>query len=187
MASSTKELTAGAASDRRSFHTIALVLGVAVLGGFAVLPRLASFPGALIGKPAPDFVLPVVHNGDPGDKVQLANLTGQAVVLSFWASWCGPCRAEAPSVDRLSRRLKDKGVTVLGVNTNDDPGKAVAFARQKGLSFPIVSDEDGKVGTSFGVSSLPTIVIVDKNGTVVAVRSGVTDESSLESLALSAR
>jgi peroxiredoxin len=90
-------------------------------------------------------------------------------------------------VDRLSRRLKDKGVTVLGVNTNDDPDKAVAFARQKGLSFPIVSDEDGKVGVSFGVSSLPTIVIVDKNGTVVAVRSGVTDESSLESLALSAR
>lgn len=174
-------------SDRRSFNTFALVLGIAVLGGFAVLPRIASSQSAMVGKPAPDFVLPVIHNGDDGDRVQLSNLRGQAVVLSFWASWCGPCRAEAPSVDRLSRRLKDQGVTVLGVNTNDDPDKAIAFARQKSLSFPILSDEEGKAGASFGVSSLPTLVIVDKNGTIVAVRSGMTDESSLESLALSAR
>ena len=87
----------------------------------------------------------------------------------------------------MSRRLEDKGVKVLGINTSDDPDKAIAFARQKGLSFPIVSDEDGKVSQAFGVSSLPTIVVVDKNGKVMAVRSGVTDESSLESLALSAR
>lgn len=187
MAKTPNNNSPGYSSDRRSINTIALVLGIAVLAGFAVLPRIASSQSAMVGKPAPDFALPVIHNGGEGDRVQLSNLTGQAVVLSFWASWCGPCRAEAPSVDRLSRRLKDQGVTVLGVNTNDDPDKALAFARQKNLSFPILSDEEGKVGASFGVSSLPTLVIVDKNGTIVAVRSGMTDESSLESLALSAR
>ncbi|MFW5739831.1 MAG: TlpA family protein disulfide reductase [Myxococcota bacterium] len=175
------------AHDRRSFNIIALILGIAMLAGFTLLPRLATSPNAMVGKPAPNFVLPVIHNGGKGDRVELSNLQGQAVVLSFWASWCGPCRAEAPSVDRLARRLKDKGVTVLGVNTNDDPNAAVAFAQRAGLSFPIVSDEEGTVGASFGVSSLPTLVVVDKTGKVVAVRAGLTDESSLESLALSAR
>jgi len=178
---------ASAASDRRSFNIIALVLGIAVLAGFTVLPRLAPSPSAMVGKPAPEFALPVIHNGEPGDRIKLSNLNGQAVVLAFWASWCGPCRAEAPSLDRLSRRLRDKGVTVIGVNTNDNPDSAVAFASQANLSYPIVSDEDGTVGSSFGVSNLPTLVIVDKNGKIAAVRSGLTDESSLESLALAAR
>jgi len=181
MTSSAKALPTQKGIDRR------WLWAAVILAGFALLPRLASFPSAMIGQPAPDFVLPVVLNGQVGEKVQLSQLSGKAVVLSFWASWCGPCRAEAPSVDRLSRRLEDKGVKVLGINTSDDPDKAIAFARQKGLSFPIVSDEDGKVSQAFGVSSLPTIVVVDKNGKVMAVRSGVTDESSLESLALSAR
>lgn len=186
MSVSTKAEAQGA-QNRRSFNLIALVMGVAVLAGFTLLPRLAPSPSAMIGKPAPDFVLPVILNGGEGDRVQLANLEGQAVVLSFWASWCGPCRAEAPSVDRLARRLRDKGVTVLGVNTNDDPEAAVAFAQRANLSFPVVSDENGEVGKAFGVSSLPTLVIVDAKGQVAAVRSGLTDESSLESLALSAR
>ena len=186
MSVSTKTEARGA-QDRRSFNLIALVMGVAVLAGFTLLPRLASSPAAMVGKPAPDFVLPVILNGGQGDRVQMANLKGQAVVLAFWASWCGPCRAEAPSVDRLARRLRDKGVTVLGVNTNDEPGAAIAFAQRANLSYPIVSDENGVVGESFGVSSLPTLVIVDAKGQIVAVRSGLTDESSLESLALSAR
>ena len=176
-----------ASTDRRSFNIIALILGIAVLAGFTVLPRLASSPSAMVGKPAPEFALPVIHNGEHGDRIKLSNLAGQAVVLSFWASWCGPCRAEAPSIDRLSRRLRDKGVTVIGVNTNDNPDAAIAFASQANLSYPIVSDQDGTVGESFGVSNLPTLVIVDKNGKIAAVRSGLTDESSLESLALAAR
>ncbi len=179
--------TAQRPTDRRSIHLVTLILGVAVLVGFTLLPRLTASPSALEGKPAPDFVLPVIHNGKKGDRIQLSNLKGQAVVLSFWASWCGPCRAEAPSVDRLARRLRDKGVTVIGVNTNDEPGSAVAFAKRENLSFPIVSDQDGRVGASFGVSSLPTLVVVDNNGVVAGARSGLTDGSSIESLALSAR
>ena len=174
-------------SDRRSFNIIALVLGVAVLAGFTVLPRLAISPNRLIGKPAPDFNLEVVHNGSYGDRVQLSNLKGQAVVLAFWASWCGPCRAEAPTLDRVAQRLRDRGVTVLGVNVNDDPAKAIQFARSMNLSYPIVSDEDGSVGTAFGVSNLPTLVIVDRDGNVSAVRTGATDQASLEALALAAK
>jgi DsbE subfamily thiol:disulfide oxidoreductase len=164
-----------------------LGLGVAVLVGFAILPRIASSQSAMVGKQAPEFALPAILNAEGADRVPSSSFAGQPVVLSFWASWCGPCRAEAPSVDRLYQRLQSQGVAVVGINTNDDPDRAIAFARQKNLSFPILSDEDGKVGAAFGVSSLPTLVIVDKSGVIVAVRSGMTDESSLESLALSAR
>lgn len=165
---------------------IAIVL-VAVLAAYALMGRFSFSTESLIGKPAPDFVLPVIYGGDVGDAIQLSNLGGEAVVLSFWASWCGPCRATAPSVDRLAKRLGDKGVTVVGINTMDKPDKGQAYARQIRPSFPIVSDMDGAVGAAYGVSSLPTIVVIDKDGIVRAKRTGMTDAGLLESLVLSSR
>ncbi|PIE06076.1 MAG: hypothetical protein CSA75_01450 [Sorangium cellulosum] len=67
-------------SDRRSINIITIVLAVAVFVGFAVLPRLTVSPNALIGKPAPDFALPVIENGDKGSRIQLSNLKGQALL-----------------------------------------------------------------------------------------------------------
>ena len=163
-----------------------IVLALSVLASYAFFGRLAS-PRVSIGKPAPDFVLPVVYNDDHGESVQLSSLEGEAVVLLFWASWCGPCRQTVPSVERLSNRLRDKGVVVVGVNTRDSPEKAVAYAHKAKVSFPIVSDADGRVGALFGVSSYPTIVVVDEEGVVAARRTGYVDAGTLESMVLSSR
>lgn len=171
--------------DRRFFNLVAVVLGIAVLVGFTLLPRLGRSRHFLIGKPAPDFALNVA-NADEPSRIQLANLRGKAVILSFWASWCEPCRLEAPALNNLAKRLSDENVAVVGVNTNDSEARAVAFARGMGLSYPIVVD-DGTVAGAYGVKNLPTLVVIDKNGVVSAVRTGLTDEASLESLALNAR
>lgn len=175
------------ATSRRTFNVATLVLGLAILGGFTLLPKLARPFNALIGKPAPDFTLQSLDPDGPGDRVTLSSLRGKAVILAFWASWCGPCRAEAPSLNRLSKRLADQNVVVVGVNTSDSKGNALQFAQSAGLSYPLAFDAESEVAGAYGVSSLPTVVIVDKDGKIAAVRSGLSDEGSLEELALAAR
>lgn len=165
---------------RRSFNTTLLVLAAAVLVGFTILPRIGRPSHSLVGKPAPDFALQGLTDGS--DRIRLADLKGKAVVLSFWASWCGPCQIEAPSLDRLSKRMRDRNVAVIGVNTNDQPARALEFARRGNLTYTLVHDHDSEVAERYGVETLPTLVFIDKNGTVSAVRTGLVDEGSIEAL-----
>lgn len=161
------------------------LLALSVLFGFAVLPRLfPSGRSALAGTLAPDFALEVIHNGSPGDRIHLSELRGHPVVLDFWATWCQPCQVEAPVLDRVYRRMKDKGVVVVGVNTSDAQGRALApkFAEAKSLSYPIVYDDGDGVAGKYGVQNLPTLVVIDGEGKIVAVRSGFEDEGQLEEL-----
>jgi thiol-disulfide isomerase/thioredoxin len=169
----------------------ALGLVVLLLAGFAILPRIFTPRGpAAVGKEAPDFTLDVVANGGNlgaglADKKQLSlsELRGSAVLLDFWATWCGPCRAEAPIVDRISRRWQDKGVVVVGVNTDTlDQGDPREFAIKHGLTYPIVHDGEGYASREFEVDSLPTLVVVSRTGKITAVRTGITDDAEIERL-----
>ena len=154
-----------------------------LLAGFAFFPRLFPEQGAaIVGHDAPDFRLGVVANGPPGP-LGVRDLQGKVVVLDFWATWCGPCRAEAPILDALARRWRDRGVAVVGVDTDTpDQGDPRAFAQAEGLSYPIVHDETGVVSRHYGVEGLPTLVVISPSGKVVAVRTGVTGEDELERL-----
>ncbi len=172
-------------NDRRSYSFVALVLAMAVLVGFMLLPRLAEPRSGLVGKPAPDFAGDIL-NGKPGDRIRLSDLHGKAVVLAFWASWCGPCQLEAPLLERLSRRMRDRNVAVIGLNTSDQSSRALEFIRSKGLTYTFAYDQGSDVAERYGVDSLPTLVIVDKNGMVSAVRTGPTDEGSVEALVAAA-
>jgi thiol-disulfide isomerase/thioredoxin len=146
----------------------------------AILPRLFS-DRRMVGKMAPDFALDVVTSTD-GDRIHLNDLNGRAGPLEFWATWCEPCQVVAPILDRVSRKHRDKGLVVVGVNTSDQPGLAPIFAKKKGLSYPIVYDADDEVARRYGVSNLPTLVAISADGTIVEMRSGLEDEKGIEEL-----
>jgi thiol-disulfide isomerase/thioredoxin len=179
--------------DPRSTQTTLGALGLVLLllAGFAVLPRIFTPRQAGgVGKDAPDFTLDVVANGGAlgaglaqKKTLSLSELRGSAVLLDFWATWCGPCRTEAPIVDRVSRRWQDKGVVVLGVNTDTpDQGDPREFAVQHGLTYPIVHDGEGLASHEFEIDSLPTLVVVSRTGKITAVRTGVTEDAEIERL-----
>jgi cytochrome c biogenesis protein CcmG/thiol:disulfide interchange protein DsbE len=162
------------------YPAIAILIALSALFGLAILPRLVPSGGGMVGSMAPDVTLPVVANGDPGARMQLAELRGRPVVLDFWATWCGPCALQAPILDRIARRHEKKGLVVLGVNVDDGPEIARAYAAKKGLSYPIVVDESRDASGRYGVDKLPSLVVIDKQGRIVAYLTGLVDEASLD-------
>jgi cytochrome c biogenesis protein CcmG, thiol:disulfide interchange protein DsbE len=173
-------------SGKILYPVIVALLVLSLFFGFAILPRLfAGAEGQLVGKPAPAFTLPVVLNGaKEGATLSLAEFQGSAVVLDFWASWCGPCQIEAPIVNKLAQRFRDRGLVVVGVDTSEQSGAAPghAWALSHGLSYPIVFDSDNETAERYGVTSMPTLVVISRTGKVTAVREGLTSDSELESL-----
>jgi thiol-disulfide isomerase/thioredoxin len=178
-------------SDPRSSGTTLSALGLValLLLGIAVLPRILSRPRApAIGRLAPDFSLALVANGSTGagatpKSLTLSDLRGHAVILDFWATWCQPCRAEAPIVEQVARRWRDRGVIVLGIDMDTaDQGDPRAFALENGLSYPILHDLAGSAARAYEIDSLPTLVVVSPEGKIAAIRSGITDGAELEKL-----
>jgi cytochrome c biogenesis protein CcmG, thiol:disulfide interchange protein DsbE len=170
---------------RRSWLNVVLLLGASVLFGAAVLPRLQPAASRLRGMEAPDFALPVVYGGLPDSRVRLSELRGKAVVLDFWASWCGVCRTQAPILDGVARKFQGENVVVIGVNTGDRPDQAVAFARSRGLSYASVLD-DGSVAAAYRANALPTLVVVGRTGKIAEIRQGLVRAAELERLLRSA-
>jgi thiol-disulfide isomerase/thioredoxin len=169
-------------SGKILYPAIAVLLGLSALFGLAILPRLVPHGGGMIGKPAPDLTLPVAANGDAGARMHLAELKGHPVLLDFWASWCGPCAMEAPVIDRVARRYEKKGLVVIGVNVDDPPDIIRAYASQKGLSYPMVVDVGHRASMSYQADKLPSLVVIDKQGNVLAFLQGMVDEASLNEI-----
>ena len=143
--------------------------------GAAVGLPLERFAGRGDNAPAPNFSLPSFAGGD----IDLAAYRGHPVVLNFWASWCPPCRAEAPAVQRVWDRYRDRGVIFLGVNSSDNDGPARAYLQEYGVTYPNVRDDAGDVATLYHADSLPTTILIDRDGRIVARRVGAVPEQWL--------
>ena len=124
---------------------------------------------------APDFSAARI---DRDGELALSSLRGKAVVLNFWASWCIPCKDEAPVLERTWRENRDRGLLVVGVDWHDFRTDARRFMRRFGLTFPVVDDGSGAIGDRYGVRGVPETFVVDRRGRVVEAIIGTinTDE-----------
>jgi cytochrome c biogenesis protein CcmG, thiol:disulfide interchange protein DsbE len=114
--------------------------------------------------PAPAFTLPRL---DAEGELSLASLRGKAVVVNFWASWCGPCEDEAPVLEAAWREHRDEGLVVVGIDYDDFRTDARNFAKRNGMTYPLVYDRGGNMAKEYGLTGVPETFFIDRQGRLV--------------------
>ena len=158
----------------RSFIVVLAVLAVVGLLAFGLASKGSSRLGP--GEAVPTASLPRLESGG-GES--LADYRGRWVLVNFWASWCLPCRAEAPALEEFQRRHGGPRFTVLGIDTQDLSGDARAFVERYGLSYPQLRDGGGDVAEEFGTTGVPENFLVDPAGRVRLAYPGPVGEEYL--------
>ena len=128
-----------------------------------------------IGAQAPDFALRDLE----GNEVRLSDYRGRTVLLTFWGTWCGPCRLEMPTFEGRYQELKDDGFTVLGLNYDEPVEDVSAFRDELGLSFPLLLDPGGSVQRLYRIRGYPSSIFVDPQDMVRVVHIGLITEGQL--------
>jgi cytochrome c biogenesis protein CcmG/thiol:disulfide interchange protein DsbE len=149
--------------------------GTSSVGGFTVANYRAR--AEVENTPAPDFALESLDGGTP---IALSSFRGHVVVLNFWASWCAPCRLEAPGLRRVSERYRDRGVRFLGVDYRDNDAAGRAFIDEFRLRYPSVTDPSGSLAYDYELIGFPTTFIIDAAGTIRYRFVGYLDEDVLQ-------
>lgn len=129
---------------------------------------------------AEDFTLKTLKGGT----VNLKDYRGRLIFLNFWATWCGPCRAEMPSMQRLWEEFKEEDFVILAINIQEESKLVSSFMNERGLSFPVLLDEKGKVARSYGIRGIPTTFFLNPEGEIIGKAVGARDWDSEESFQL---
>jgi cytochrome c biogenesis protein CcmG/thiol:disulfide interchange protein DsbE len=148
------------------FIPLIAFLGLAIIGGLALQGTLSGsrnpnqLPSVLIGKPAPDVPLPLLQDGQA--ELALDAYRGQPLLVNFFASWCAPCRAEAPALEHLSNQI-----SIIGIAYKDRPQDTQKFLQQYGDPFVAIGrDDDGRAGMAWGVYGVPETYLIDPSGQI---------------------
>jgi cytochrome c biogenesis protein CcmG/thiol:disulfide interchange protein DsbE len=173
---------------RRDRELLVAMLVLALLAALVPLllnvakPERTAVPegadvAALTAKPAPPFTLETVD----GRTLSLSDYQGQVVLVNVWATWCPPCVRETPRLVRVYEEFKGQGFVMLGVNTTyqDDREAVATFVRDQKISYPVLLDLDGTVGTVYGGRLMPTSYLIDRDGKIVVTKVGEVDEAQL--------
>ena len=148
------------------FIPLIAFLGLVMIGGLALQGTLSGsrnpnqLPSVLIGKPAPDVPLPLLQNNQA--ELALDAYRGQPLLVNFFASWCAPCRAEAPALEHLSKQI-----SIIGIAYKDRPQDTRKFLQQYGNPFVAIGrDDDGRAGMAWGVYGVPETYLIDPSGQI---------------------
>jgi cytochrome c biogenesis protein CcmG, thiol:disulfide interchange protein DsbE len=160
----------------KSFVAVMGVLAVIGLLGFGLLSK--GDAAIAVGDSAPDGELERLLPG--GGTSHIADYRGGWLLINFWASWCDPCRDEAPALEEFWRAHRDEGVTVLGVDLDDTTDDARAFIREFGLTYPQLRDGDGRQWRDdYGMTGFPESFLIDPEGRLAVIRRGPIDADIL--------
>ena len=146
---------------------ITLYVIISVFASF-ILTSISTVNAETISGKAKNFTL----KSHSGKNLKLSEYRGQVVLLNFWASWCGPCRQEMPLLEKIYKKYKPLGFTMLGVNVEENSSAAKKLLRDVKVSFPILFDTKNIASKLYNVSAMPTTVIIDRNGNKRFVHKG---------------
>jgi cytochrome c biogenesis protein CcmG/thiol:disulfide interchange protein DsbE len=160
----------------KSFAVVIAVLAVVGLLGFGLLSKGEA--SLSLGDTAPDKSLPVL--GGQGTH-RIADYRGKWVLVNFWASWCEPCKAESPLLERFQNEHAKDDFTVLGINLYDSTDDALAFVRRYGLTYPQLRESGGDDRKeAYGMTGFPESFLIDPRGHIALIRRGPVDERDLD-------
>jgi cytochrome c biogenesis protein CcmG/thiol:disulfide interchange protein DsbE len=164
-----------------------LCIGLLTLFGSQLLTPMhnqASAAHSLIGHPAPDFTLAVLSaKAGPASlsKIHLASLEGKPIILNFWASWCDPCKHEAPLLEANWLVLQSRGMLLLGVDFQDTQSNALNFLHTYEITYPNVADSTGSTAIAYGLTGVPETFFLNHQGIIVSKVIGEITEQTLQS------
>lgn len=164
------------------------LLGASIgLGYFLGIPEVAAprsgGPSAagpvampVVGAPAPDFTLETAG----GERYSLGAARGQVVVLNFWATWCEPCRSEMSMLQARYEQDRERGLLILGVDFDEPAEEVLAFAKELGITFPLLLDPGAETQRLYRIRGYPSTFVIDREGLLVAEHIGLLTDARLD-------
>lgn len=155
------------------------IVAVALLVGASLLTKPGNpelHKGALIDQPAPAIEGETVD----GKKISLADYKGKVVLINFWATWCGPCKQELPTLVALKKKYGAQGLEIIGLVSNDNLKNATDYAKDNQMDWPQLTATP-EIGSLYGINAIPASFVVDRKGQIAATIEGLVEPDILES------